>query len=123
MAMMTAMVAFSIDGMLPALPQIGKDLGVAQENDTQLVVSMFLFGLGGGQMIFGPLSDSFGRKPSIYAGIVLFMIGCLIAVSATDFSVMLIGRFLQGFGVSGPRVVSVALIRDQYEGRAMARVI
>ncbi len=121
--MMTAMVALSIDGMLPALPQIGKDLGVAQENNIQLIISTLLFGLGIGQMVFGPLSDSIGRKPPIYAGIVLFMIGCLIAISATNFSVMLMGRFLQGFGVSGPRIVSIALIRDQYEGNDMARIM
>ncbi|MBF0278528.1 MAG: multidrug effflux MFS transporter [SAR324 cluster bacterium] len=123
MAMMTALAALSIDAMLPALPQIGSDLGVVQENSIQLIVSTLLFGLGLGQMFFGPLSDSIGRKPSIYAGFLLFMIGCLIAILATDFSVMLIGRFLQGLGVSGPRVVSVALIRDQYKGRDMARVM
>ena len=88
MAMMTAMVALSIDGILPALPQIGKELGVVHENDAQLIVSMLLLGLGVGQMIFGPMSDSIGRKPGIYAGIVIFMIGCLIAIFSSDFSMM-----------------------------------
>ena len=74
-------------------------------------------------MFFGPLSDSVGRKPAIYAGLLLFIIGCLMSILATDFTVMLTGRVLQGLGAAGPRSVIVALVRDQYEGRAMARVM
>ena len=73
--------------------------------------------------VFGPLSDSVGRKPAIYAGLVLFMLGCLLSIVATDFPTMLAGRALQGIGVAAPRTVSIALIRDQYEGRAMARIM
>ena len=123
MALMTSLVALSIDAMLPALPDIGGDLGVEQANHNQLVISALLLGLGAGQLFYGPISDSVGRKPAIYAGLVLFIGGCLISIVATDFPTMLAGRFLQGIGVAGPRTVSVALIRDQYEGRAMARVM
>ena len=123
MALMISLVALSTDAMLPALPLIGGDLGVRNPNNNQLVLSVFFLGVTVGQMLFGPLSDSAGRKPAIYAGLVLFMLGCLLSIIATDFPTMLAGRVLQGIGVAGPRTVTVALIRDQYEGPAMARIM
>ncbi len=123
MAMMIAIVALSTDVMLPALSDIGESLAVQRDNSTQLIVSFLFLGLAVGQIVYGPLSDSVGRKPVIYAGYVLFICGCLLSMFASNFSVMLLGRLLQGVGVAGPRSVAVALIRDQYEGRAMARVM
>ena len=123
MALLISLVGLSTDAMLPALPQIGGDLGVLKANANQLILSAFFLGLALGQMFFGPLSDSIGRKPAIYAGLVLFMLGCLLSIIATDFPTMLAGRVLQGIGAAGPRTVTVALIRDQYEGRAMARIM
>ena len=123
MALMISLVAVSIDAMLPALPKIGADLGVAQANHNQLVISAFFFGFAAGQMVYGPISDSVGRKPVIYAGLALFMFGCVLSIFATDYTVMLIGRVIQGIGVAAPRTVSIALIRDQYEGPAMARIM
>lgn len=123
MAMMIAIVALSTDVMLPALSDIGESLAVQRENSTQLVVSFLFLGLAVGQVVYGPLSDSLGRKPVIYAGYVLFICGCLLSIFASNFSVMLLGRLLQGVGIAGPRSVTVALIRDQYEGRLMARVM
>jgi len=122
-AMMMSLVALSIDAMLPALPAIGRDLGVAHPNDAQLIVSALILGLGIGQLAYGPISDSIGRKPPIYAGLALFMLGSLLCAFATRFEVMLVGRVLQGLGVAGPRIVSVALVRDQFQGREMARVM
>lgn len=123
MALMTSLVALSIDTVLPALSEIGSDLGAQRDNDTQLIISLLFLGLSVGQLIYGPLSDSTGRKRAIYAGYGLFMTGCLLSISATSFSVMLAGRILQGVGIAGPRIVTMALIRDQYAGRAMARVM
>ncbi len=123
MAILTSLLALSIDAMLPALPQIGMDLGVTSENHTQLIVSSMFFGFAAGQIVFGPLSDSFGRKPVVYLGLSIFIIGDVISILSTDFTTMLIGRVLQGVGVAGPRVVSIALVRDQFEGRAMARIM
>ena len=123
MALMISLVALSIDAMLPALPDIGRDLGVEKENDTQLVITALFLGLAAGQMLYGPLSDSTGRKPAIFAGVVLFIAGCLLSVFATSFTVMLLGRVLQGFGAAAPRIVTIALVRDQYEGRTMARIM
>jgi DHA1 family bicyclomycin/chloramphenicol resistance-like MFS transporter len=123
MALLISLVALSIDAMLPALPEIGRDLGVERGNDNQLIISVLFLGLAAGQLIYGPLSDSTGRKPAIYLGLVLFILGCLLSIFATSFTVMLAGRFLQGIGAGGPRIVIVALVRDCYEGRAMARIM
>jgi len=123
MALLTSLVALSIDAMLPALPVIGTSLGVADPNDNQYVITTFFFGFAVGQLFYGPISDSTGRKPAIYAGLVLFIIGGIISTLAPNFALMLFGRVLQGFGAAGPRTVTIAMIRDQYEGRAMARVM
>jgi DHA1 family bicyclomycin/chloramphenicol resistance-like MFS transporter len=122
-ALMISLVALSIDAMLPALPAIGADLGVRQANDAQLVISALFLGLALAQMVYGPLSDSFGRKPMIYAGFAIFIVGCVLSILARGLEAMLLGRFLQGIGVAGPRIVTMALVRDQYTGRAMARIV
>ena len=123
MAVIISITALSIDMMLPALPDIGRDLGVAHPNDAQLVISVLILGLGIGQIIFGPLSDCFGRKPIIFTGFLIFILGCLLSIFSQQFSVMLLGRLIQGIGVAGPRTAIIALIRDQYDGRAMARIM
>ncbi len=123
MALLISLVALSIDAMLPGLPAIGADLDVQWENGTQLVIAAMFAGFAVGQLIFGPISDSFGRKPPIYAGLGLFMLGSILAMSAWSFPAMLAGRVLQGFGAAAPRSIVVALIRDNYEGRAMARIM
>ena len=87
-----------------------------------MIVSLF-FGLGIGQICFGPLSDRIGRKPAIYAGLAVFMAGCVVSIFAPTFETMIAGRVLQGIGVAGPRIVTVALVRDQYGGRPMARIM
>ena len=123
LALMISFVALSLDIMIPALPGIGQDLGVQHPNDVQLIISFLVLGLSIGQLAYGPLSDSTGRKPSILAGIIIFLIGCLMSAFASQFSVMLTGRFLQGLGAAAPRSVILAIVRDQYEGRAMARMM
>jgi DHA1 family bicyclomycin/chloramphenicol resistance-like MFS transporter len=123
MAFIISMVALSIDAMLPALPEIAADLAFERPNDSQFIISMLFVGMGFGQIVFGPLSDSIGRKPAINIGFLVFIIGCLVSIFARDFNDMMMGRLLQGLGAAGPRVVATALIRDCYEGREMARVM
>ena len=122
-SMMMSLSALSIDTMLPALPQIGHDLNVQDENSRQLVVSSIFLGLAVGQLFLGPLSDKVGRKPAIYTGYALYISGALVAAFSISFPMLLVGRLLQGVGASGPRAVILALVRDKYEGRAMARVM
>lgn len=122
MAMLTSVIPLAIDGMLPAFPDIGKALNVSSADQLPLIVAILFLGFGCGQFLFGPLSDSLGRKPPIYMGIVVFMIGAILSGLAQTFEIFLIGRFLQGFGGAGPRIVSLALIRDEYSGEAMAKI-
>jgi len=122
-SLMMSLMALSIDAMLPALPQIGSDLNVQNTNDRQLVVSTIFLGVAIGQLFFGPLSDKTGRKPAMYMGYSIFIFGALISAFSYSFPMMLFGRFLQGLGISAPRAVLLALVRDLYEGRLMARVM
>lgn len=122
-SLMMSLTALAIDAMLPSLPQIGRDLNVQNANDRQLVLSVLFLGMAIGQLFFGPLSDKTGRKPAIYAGYALFIVGALLSVFAVNFSMMLLGRFLQGAGIASPRAVTLALVRDRFVGRSMARVM
>lgn len=123
MALTMALVALTIDAMLPALDVIGEELGASNRNDAQYIVYSVFVGLGFGQLVFGPLADSWGRKRAIYAGLAVFSLGTIISLLAQTFEAMIIGRLLQGLGVAGPRTVSVAIVRDRFEGRFMARVM
>jgi DHA1 family bicyclomycin/chloramphenicol resistance-like MFS transporter len=122
-SLMFSLIAFGTDSMLPALPQIAADLKLADPNQAQLVVTVFVLGTGLGQLFFGPLSDATGRKPAIGLGIGLFIVGCVICYYVQSIEWMLLGRFIQGLGISGPRTVTIALVRDIYKGRRMAQVM
>ena len=122
-ALTTSLVAMSIDTMLPALGDIARDLSLGNPNDRQLVLTAFFGGLSVGQLIAGPLSDATGRKPALFAGIACFIVGSLCCALAPSFNVLLVGRVLQGLGAAGPRIVAVAVVRDLYSGRAMAKVM
>ncbi|MDX1348814.1 MAG: multidrug effflux MFS transporter [Putridiphycobacter sp.] len=123
MAFLMANAALAIDTVLPGLGGIGESLNVSTPNHLQLIIIMILVGLGVGQLFFGTLSDSFGRKPMVYAGIITFIIASVVCVLANSLEVMLIGRVLQGIGLSAPRSISVSIIRDSYKGDRMARVM
>jgi DHA1 family bicyclomycin/chloramphenicol resistance-like MFS transporter len=123
MALLMSLVALSIDGILPALAVIGNDLGVKSTKDHQLLITMIFLGLGFGQLIFGPLSDSFGRKPIIYVGFLMFAVASVICVNTNSYEVLITGRILQGIGLASPRTLSIAMIRDSYEGDYMAKVM
>ncbi len=123
MAFMISLTALSIDTVLPALSKAGQDLGLTDLNQSQYIISFLLLGLTFGQLIYGPVADSFGRKQSVYIGLVIFIVGSFISYIANSFEWMLIGRFLQGFGAAAPRVSSVAIVRDLFTGREMARVL
>ncbi|MCP4431355.1 MAG: multidrug effflux MFS transporter [Gammaproteobacteria bacterium] len=109
--------------MLPALPEIASDLNFGDPNDSHFIISMLFFGMALGQIFFGPLSDTIGRKPAIIGGIVIFALGSLMSYYSFSMWEMMLGRFLQGLGAAGPRIVSVALVRDCFKGREMARVM
>lgn len=122
-AMLFATIAFSIDAMLPALPEIAHTLTPQDVNKAQFVVTSFVFGMGVGTLITGPLSDWLGRKPVVLGGSCLYVIAALIASKSDSLEMLLVTRFVQGLGAAGPRVVSMAVLRDLFSGREMARTI
>lgn len=121
MAVIMSMVALAIDSILPALSIIARDINVANLNDSQWIISFVFFGMSAGLVFYGPLSDAHGRKPILYIGVGFFLIGDLLSIIANDLTVMLIGRFLQGFGGAACRVITVAMVRDRFEGAEMAK--
>ncbi len=122
-ASMMALTALAIDSMLPALPNIGEGLAVADHNDRQWVIAIFMLGFGSTQLIYGTLSDRFGRKPVLIAGYGLFVAFSLLCALAPSFETLLLGRFLQGAALACSRVLSIAIVRDRFAGRQMARVM
>ena len=111
MAMLAATIAFSIDAMLPALPEIAAELSPNNLNRAQLILTSFVLGMGIGTFFTGPLSDAFGRKPVMVGGAVLYILATTMAWASTTMEMMLISRILMGVGAAGPRVVAMAMSR------------
>jgi DHA1 family bicyclomycin/chloramphenicol resistance-like MFS transporter len=122
-ASLSAVAAMSIDIMLPALPAIGAVFGVADENSRQLVILVFAVVFAASQLIYGPLSDRFGRKPLLAFGLSLYLVGSVSAISMTDFASLLAMRAVQGAGAAALQVVTMALVRDCFSGQSMGRVL
>lgn len=122
-AMLMALTALSIDIMLPALPRIAEEFSVTSPNDRQLVVFGYLVGSGPGQILFGPMSDRYGRRPIMLIGLGIFLVASALAMWAPSFELLLAARALQGFGAAAPRTVMIASVRDLFKGAQMARVM
>lgn len=123
MAAMTALDALSIDSMIPALAQIDADLGMSNPNQRQWIVTSLFFGFALGVLVFGFVADAIGRRAPVMCAFAIFVVGTLICMQSTNLGWMLAGRVCQGVGASGPYVLSIAIVRDTYQGRKMARVM
>ena len=123
MAALMASNALAIDAMLPALPAIGEALAVDEDNRRQLVITAYLLGFGGAQIVYGPLSDRFGRKGLLVGSMILFALFSTLAGIAASFNLLLAARVLQGIAAAGTRVLVVAIIRDRFHGSAMAQTM
>lgn len=122
-ASLMALGAIGVDTMLPALPAIGARLGVATENERQFVIAIYLAGLGTGQLIHGPLADRFGRRPVMMAALMGYGVANAVAALSGSFTLLLAARLFGGIAVAATRVVTIAIVRDCYSGRPMARVM
>lgn len=123
LAGLMALNAFAIDAMIPALPAIGADLGVAADNDRQLVVVAYMFGFGSTQLLWGPLADRFGRKPVLAAGVLLYVGFAFLCAFAWSFPLLVAGRVAMGASAAVTRVLVVTMVRDLFEGEEMARTM
>lgn len=122
-AALFATIAISIDAMLPALPEIAATLSPDAPNRAQLVVTSFVFGMGFGTLFAGPLSDAFGRKPVIMLSAGIYVVAAIACYVAPTLETLLIARLVMGIGAAGPRTVSIAMVRDLFAGREMARIM
>jgi DHA1 family bicyclomycin/chloramphenicol resistance-like MFS transporter len=122
-AALVALNALAIDIMLPALGQMAEAFSLENDNDRQLVVVVYLFTAGVGQLIYGPLTDSFGRRPVLIGALGGYLVGGFLCVIATDFTTLLAARAFQGFATAAARVIAVAVVRDLMSGREMAQVM
>lgn len=123
MAFLTSITALSVDSLLPAMPQIGADLNVVRQNDVQWVIGVFFAGMMFGYLLYGQMADALGRKRTLSAGLMIFILGSLVSWQADSLLTLLLGRFVQGFGAAGARITTMAVIRDKYKGREMARIM
>lgn len=123
MALLFATIALSIDAMLPALPDIAAELSPADSNKALLIISSFFFGMGFGTFVAGPVSDALGRKPVICACAAIYGVATVLCYFAPSLEMLLAARVLQGIGAAAPRVVGMAMVRDLYKGRDMARIV
>jgi len=122
-AALFATIAISIDAMLPALPEIAASLSPDAPNLAQLVVTSFVFGMGFGTLFVGPLSDAFGRKPVIIVSAGIYIIAAIACYFAPSLETLLAARLMMGIGAAGPRTVAIAMVRDLFAGREMARIM
>lgn len=121
--LMTGITAFSIDNLLPSFPLVEASFHIAEPNRLQLLITVYMVGFAAMQLLYGPLSDIVGRRPAALAGLAVYAAGCLLAAVAPSFEVLLLARAVQGMGAAAPRVLAIAIVRDRFEGRDMARVM
>ncbi len=122
-AALIAINALAIDVMLPGMSQIGASLGVTDPNQRQYVISAYLLGFGVTQLIFGPLSDRYGRRGPLLIGIAVYVLAAISCVFVPAFTPLLLLRVIQGAGAAGTRVIAIAIVRDVFGGRQMAEVM
>lgn len=123
MAAIFGLQALGIDVMLPALEIISNDYQVANSNDQQLIIFAFVLGFGFPQLVFGPISDRFGRKILLQMSLIGYIITSFLCMVAPSFTTLLLFRFMQGITCAGTRVSAGAIIRDVSQGRAMASIL
>ncbi|WP_199917062.1 multidrug effflux MFS transporter [Parazoarcus communis] len=118
-----ALNALAIDVMLPALPMLHADFSLTDPNQAQAVIGVYLLGMGASQLVYGPLSDRYGRRPVLIGGLIVFAVAGMLSSLTDSFATLLAARLLQGVGAGAPRVIAVSLARDKYSGAQMGKVM
>ncbi|MBX9747058.1 MAG: MFS transporter [Hyphomonadaceae bacterium] len=122
-ASLSALNALAIDVMLPALPNIGRDFALTNDNDRQLVIVAYVAFFGVAQLIYGPMADAFGRRRVLLWALGIYLAGSILCIVAPSFELFLAARAMQGVGAAATRVIAVAVVRDLTEGRRMAQIM
>jgi MFS transporter, DHA1 family, multidrug resistance protein len=122
LGILTALDAIAIDIYMPALAALERALSLSNEQ-AQWILSIFLLGLTLGQLIWGPLSDRYGRRPPLLCGLVIFTIGSLLPLTVAAFPVLLAGRSLQALGASAALVIARAIVVDRFAKSVVAHVL
>jgi len=124
LSMTMAVGALAIDMMLPAMGDIREKFGLAEgSNEVAAIVTFFFFGLAAGQLVWGTISDALGRKKVLYMGLAVYIVAAIAASVAPTLGVLLLVRFVWGFGAAGARTIVQAIVRDTYVGTAMAHAM
>ena len=124
LAMSMALGALGIDVLLPVFPELRETFGlVADPNATAQLITTYFIGLAAGQLVYGPVSDRYGRRPVLYVGYVIYLLGAVLSVLAPTFELLLLARLVWGLGAAGPRSIVLAIIRDTWSGDRMARAM
>jgi DHA1 family bicyclomycin/chloramphenicol resistance-like MFS transporter len=122
LALMTSLGALSIDLQLPAMPLILQSFGLTQANEQQWIITAYMLGFASAQIFYGPLSDTYGRKPILIFGLVIYVIASLACIFAESYWVFLMARATQGIGAAAARIMINAITRDFFKGNEMAKV-
>lgn len=122
-ASLMALNALAIDMMLPAMATIAADLGAHDSNDQQLIVVVYVLGFGIPHLVWGPLADRYGRRPVLFVSLIGYIAAACASAASQSFEQLLVARFVHGMFAAGGRVVAVAIVRDLYAGRGMARIL
>ncbi|WP_054008550.1 multidrug effflux MFS transporter [Cypionkella psychrotolerans] len=122
LGLVAAVGPFAIDMYLPAMPKIQDDLATTMQAVQWTIVAYFL-AFGVAQLVYGPWADQAGRKPPMYAGLALFMVGTVICAVAPTVEILIFGRFIQGIGGAANMVVLRAMIRDLATGADATRMM
>jgi MFS family permease len=123
MAGLMMLGALGLDGMLPSLPIIVRDLDIRSPNDSQLVLVVYGLSIGLGTIVYGPLMDRYGRKPVLLAGLVGFVLSSALAAVATSLTMLLVARAIQGVAIASARIGALSVIRDRYPRPRMAQAM
>ena len=122
LGLLTTFGPMSIDLYLPAFPDVASDLGIPVTT-VPLTLTTSLVGMGVGQILYGPLSDRYGRKKPLLGGLILFTVASVACALAPSFQVLLGFRFLQSLGGAAGVVIARAIVRDLYHGKDLAKAL